>query len=185
MNENQITCDICRDLFPLVKDGVASADSETAVRRHIGGCRDCGQLFDGEIVTAEAVSEPPKALLRVKRRLTGVYMALMMLGIYFGLSLTASDDVFFNCLVMPFAGVFGYLVFRWKSVFAVPVILLILNMIINALGFFGDTYRLDFSELVSWTIIYSLFALAGIVIAMLLHYAFGKAKPERSDKNER
>ena len=110
-----------------------------------------------------------------------IYSVLMMLGIYFGLSLTASSDEFFNCLIMPAVGVFGYLTFRWKSVFAVPVILLIMNVIINALGIYSDS-RLMFSELISWTIIYSLFALAGIIIAMLLHFAFGKAKVERSVK---
>lgn len=180
MND-RITCDICRDLLPLVKDGVASADSEAAVRQHTEECVECARLFDAGSVPAVPEPEPPKALIRVKRRLMAIYSVLMMLGIYFGLSLTASSDEFFNCLIMPVVGVFGYLTFRWKSVFAVPVILLIMNVIINALGIYSDS-RLMFSELISWTIIYSLFALAGIIIAMLLHFAFGKAKVERSVK---
>ena len=31
----QITCEICKDLIPLVQDGVASGDSASAVERHI------------------------------------------------------------------------------------------------------------------------------------------------------
>ena len=29
-----ISCEVCRDLMPLVRDGVASADSEALVRVH-------------------------------------------------------------------------------------------------------------------------------------------------------
>lgn len=184
MNENQITCDVCRDLLPLVKDGVASADSEAVVRRHISGCRGCEMLFDGTFVPAITASSSPRALLRVKRRLTVVYTALMMLGIYFGFSLTGSEDMFFNCLIMPVVGVFGYLVFRRRAVFTVPVVLLIINALTNALGLFKDAERLDILSLLSWTFIYSLFALAGIIIAMLLRFAFGKEKSERSGENE-
>ena len=178
MNDNKITCGVCRDLLPLVKDGVASADSEAAVRQHIGGCNDCAMLFDGKFVPAVEPSESPKALLRFKHRLTGVYTALMMLGIYFGLSLTASEDLFFNCLIMPIVGIFGYLAFRWKSLYAVPVILLIVQAVINALGFIRGAERLGFLDLLIWVFLYSLFALGGIVAAMFFGFAFGKRKSE-------
>lgn len=178
MNENIITCDVCRDLLPLVKDGVASADSEAVVRRHISECSECEMLFDGKLVPAVEPSESPKALMRVKHRLTGVYTALMMLGIYFGLSLTASEDLFFNCLIMPIVGVFGYLAFRWKSLYTVPVILLIVQTVINALGFLRGEERLDFLDLLIWVFIYSLFALGGIIAVMFFGFAFGKRKSE-------
>lgn len=180
MNENKITCGVCRDLMPLVKDGVASADSETAVRQHIHKCGDCAMLFDGKYVPAVEPSESPKAILRIKRWLSGVYAALMLLGIYFGLSLTAGVDMFCNCLIMPFVGAFGYLVFRCKSLFAVPIILVIIQVIVNAFGLFG-TESIDFLML----IFYILFALAGVVISMLLHFAFGKREKEGSGENER
>lgn len=174
MNKNQITCDLCRDLIPLVKDGVASADSENAVIQHIENCPDCGGLFDGKIVPAVSVSESPKALSRVKRWLSIIYAVIMMLGICFGLSLTAGEDLFFNCLIMPIAGVFGYLVFRWKAFFAVPVVLIITGAVTNALDILGE--RLEPIDLVNWIFIYSLFALAGVMIAALFHFAFGKSK---------
>ena len=186
MNENKITCDVCRDLLPLVKDGVASADSEAAVRQHIGGCKECSMLFDGKLIPATEPSESPKALLRVKHRLTGIYAMLMLLGLYVGLSLTSGADMFYNCLIMPVAGVFGYMAFRRRAVYILPIVLIIVSAVTNALGFFNfdGMEVLDIMTLIPWIIIYTLFALAGIIIAMLLHFAFGKTKKERSGENE-
>ncbi len=177
MNEDRITCDICRDLIPLVRDGVASADSESAVRKHIENCKECGLLFDGK--QAQPKPEPSKSFLRVKRRLTIIYAALMFFAIYFGLTLTAGRELFYNCLIMPIAGGLGYLAFRWKALFAVPAVLLVLTVVTNALGFLGDANG-DIRTSLLWALIYSLFTLAGTIIVMLLRYAFGKTIPERS-----
>jgi len=38
---NKITCDMCKDLMPLVKDGIASEDSRLAVTEHLKECEDC------------------------------------------------------------------------------------------------------------------------------------------------
>lgn len=176
MNENQITCDICRDLIPLVKDGVASAESEAAVRGHIEGCAECSLLFDEE--QAEPKPEPLKSFRRVKRRLTIIYAALMLLGIYFGLSFTSGMEQLYNCIIMPFVGVFGYLAFRWRALFIVPILLIIVQLIINGFGLLGSSQNIDFLS----PLIYSIFALAGIFVVMLLRYAFAKTKTERSDE---
>lgn len=168
---NQITCDICRDLIPLVRDGVASADSETAVREHIKDCKECSTLFDGKTVPT---ADSSKTLLKIKRRLSGIYLALMLLGIYFGLTLTAGQDMFYNCLIMPIAGAFGYLAFRWKALFTVPAVLLVLSIPANAAGLFADSEPFNILMSLSYAFIYSLFALAGIIIAMLLHFVFKK-----------
>lgn len=179
---NEISCEICRDLIPLVKDGVASEESETAVREHTSGCAECAALFDGKAVPN--APEQPNALKRVKRQLNCIYIALMVLGLYVGLSVTSSMDAFYNILIMPVAGVLGYLAFRWKAVFIVPIILLAMNVITNALGLFSAE-RLGFSELMTWTIIYILFIIAGVVIATLFRFAFGKHSSGKENKNER
>lgn len=180
MNEDHITCDICRDLIPLVKDGVASADSEEAVRKHIESCKECGSLFDGKQNNAPQ-SEPSKSFRRVKRRLTIIYAALMLLGIYFGLSLTSGMEQFYNCLIMPVVGVFGYLAFRWKALFTVPILLMIVQAVINGFGLLGSPHRIDFLS----PLIYSIFALSGTIIVMLLRYAFGKTKPDSERSGEK
>ena len=45
----QITCEICKDLIPLVQDGVASGDSASAVERHIQSCPQCRVMWEGQI----------------------------------------------------------------------------------------------------------------------------------------
>ena len=37
----EISCEMCRDLIPLVEDGVASADSRAAVEHHLQTCPVC------------------------------------------------------------------------------------------------------------------------------------------------
>ena len=74
---------------------------------------------------------------------------------------------------MPAAGVFGYLAFRLKSFFIVPIILLFMSFITNALGTLS-VFKLDFRDILSWAFIYSLFALAGSIITMLFKFAFSK-----------
>ncbi len=181
MNEDRITCDICRDLIPLVKDGVASADSESAVRKHIGSCKECNMLFDGKQNTAVLQPEPSKSFRRVKRRLTIIYAVLMLLGIYFGLSLTSGMETFYNCLIMPVVGVFGYLAFRWKALFTVPILLFIVQAVINGFGLLDSSQYIDFLS----PLIYSIFALAGTIVVMLLRYAFGKTRPDHERSGEK
>lgn len=175
MNEYKITCDICRDLIPLVNDGVASEDSAQAVKLHAAECEECAALLDGTFVPVMPPSESPRALTRVRKWLNLVYTVLIILGIFVGLCLTSQsgDALLYNCLIMPAAGVFGYLTFRWRAFFIVPIILLFMSFITNALGMLS-VYKLDFLGVLSQAFIYLLFALAGSIITMLFKFAFTK-----------
>lgn len=175
MNEYKITCDICRDLIPLVNDGVASEDSAEAVKQHAAECKECAALLDGTFVPAVPPSESPRTLKRLRKWLNRVYTVLMILGIFVGCCLTSQsrDELLYNCLIMPVAGVFGYLAFRWRAFFTVPVILLFICFITNALGTLS-VYKLGFRDILSLAFIYSLFALAGSIITMLFKFAFSK-----------
>lgn len=170
---NEITCDICMDLIPLVKDGIASEDSRKAVEQHIKSCEHCQALYDGEAfpeVNAE------KAFYKFNRQIQIFSAMLMMFGIFFGLSLTASNGMFYNSLIMPFIGALGYLLFRWKSLFLVPVLLLLTHGLTNLFGLIRGAEHLDLYSLLMWTFLYSIFVLLGVLIASLLHYAFRKEK---------
>lgn len=167
---DKTTCNICRDLIPLVRDGVASPESEELVLAHIEECEECKSLFGG--APADKVpAKPPltKGLKSAKRYLTVIYIAVMLLGLYVGLSLTASEDMFFNTLIMPVAGALGYLAFRLRSLYIVPALLLVISFIANGLGLFAEHFGV--LDLLSWAFIYFLFALAGIIIAMLFGFA--------------
>ncbi len=166
---NEISCDICMDLIPLVKDGIASEDSQRAVELHIKDCETCRALFGGEmppVVNAE------KVFVKVKRQTQMLAVMLMMFGIFFGLSLTGGSDIFYNVLIMPVIGALGYCIFRWKALYGVPVLLLIINAVTNLLGMLRNVETLDLYSMFMWTFLYSIFVWLGVVIGGLLHFAF-------------
>lgn len=174
-NNIKITCEICRDLIPLVQDGVASAESEEAVKAHIAECSECAPLLDKAADKAIEKPLPTKGLKSAKRYLTVIYSCLMLLGLYVGLSLTGGEDLFANTLIMPIAGALGYLAFRLRSLYIVPALLLVISVIANALGLFSE--RADLIDLLGMAFVYFLFALGGIIVAMLYKFAiFGIKK---------
>ncbi len=42
----EITCNIAMDLVDIYSSGVASEDTESAVREHLKTCRDCRKFYD-------------------------------------------------------------------------------------------------------------------------------------------
>lgn len=176
---NEIDCEICRDLMPLVKDKVASQSSEKAVIKHLSHCTECRKVF-GETEIPQADSA--KIFKKIKSRLQIFGMFLLMIGIFFGLSLTASEDLFFNMWLMPILGMIGYQLFRWKALWEVPMLLLIVHFATNYLGIFRGMEHLDLWGLLWWTGMYSLFAVWGTLIVGLLHFAFQDFPKRRKEK---
>ncbi len=171
---NKITCDMCRDLIPLVKDGIASEDSRLAVKEHMESCEVCKKQYSGEATDMSFHVDLERELVKLKRRLQIFSTMLMMFGVFFGLSLTASDDMFYNSLIMPVVGALGYVIFRWKAVYQVPLLLLVLQFIINFLGMTRGMEYMPVMGVVMWVGIYSIFVELGVLVAGLLHYAFRK-----------
>lgn len=168
---NEISCKVCMDLIPLVQDGIASEDSREAVERHISKCESCAACYSGEI---PPVADTDKLITNVRRKVQFFFIMLLMFGIFFGLGLTASSELFYNSLIMPIVGVFGYVIFRWKSLYAVPILLLFTNVISFVLNVVRGIEEIGMYSRVMWTGIYSIFVVVGIVIAGLIHYAFRK-----------
>ena len=77
---------------------------------------------------------------------------------------------------MPVIGGLGYVLFRWKAAYRVPVLLLLAHGPMNVFRLAGEPERLDGYSLLMWTAIYSVFALTGVLIAGLLHFAFRKER---------
>jgi len=168
---NEISCKICMDLIPLVQDGIASEDSREAVEQHISKCESCAAYYSGEI---PPVADTDRLMVEVKKKVQFFFIMLLMFGIFFGLGLTASSELFYNSLIMPIVGVFGYVIFRWKSLYAVPLLLLFTNVISFVLNVLRGIEEIGMYSRVMWTGIYSIFVVVGIVIAGLIHYAFRK-----------
>ncbi len=166
-----ITCEICMDLMPLVEDGVASEESIIAVRNHIEKCPSCRELFSGEIPKSSKSNEIAS---KIKKKAELFSTMVLMFGIFFGLSLTASNEMFYNALIMPIIGSIGYYIFRWKSLYNIPILLFITHIIINLFDMIKGAEHLQLFDLISWCLTYCAFAIIGILIAGLLHYAFRK-----------
>ena len=166
---NQISCEMCIDLMPLVQDGVASSDSRNAVLQHLQECPACRALYEGEVPKP---SNGKESLGKVQRRAQIFSAMVMMFGIFYGLMLTAGNGIFMNVIIMPVIGGIGYYLFRWKALYIVPSLLLVTHVITNALGLGGEV--LEPMGLLLWTAIYCGVALVGFVIAALLHFAFRK-----------
>lgn len=168
---NEISCDVCMDLMPLVEDGVATEDSRKAVEAHVAHCEACRAKYTGTL--------PPKANaehafweLRKKMRFVGAF--LMMLGIFVGLSLTVGANMFYNLLIMPVIGALGYVVFREKAIYEVPILLFVTHLVLNGINWVRNMEILNLYSLFVWTTIYAVLALVGALIAWLFHYAFKK-----------
>ena len=58
MKENNIGCDIARDLMPLVIDEAASAESTAAVEAHVSGCAECRKTME-DMRAASAIQAAP------------------------------------------------------------------------------------------------------------------------------
>ena len=173
---NEISCEICQDLMPLVQDSVASEDSKNAVLHHIAECEQCKALYISNIDLSNfRESEPQKAFSKAQRYLTAVNSVLMLFGIYFGLSLTHRIDMFYNILIMPIVGAAGYLLLGKRSFLIVPALLWSVSIPVNYLLL---EKPLNLGMLFWWTLIYAGLAIAGILIAILLKFAFRKEKKQ-------
>ena len=167
---NEITCDLCMDLLPLVADGVASPDSVAAVQAHMATCSAC---------RAHRPAAPPpvevdRGLAAFRRRLRLWAAMLMVFGLCFGLSLTVGPGMFYNSYIMPLVGVLGYVVFRGRVFYTVPPLLLITQLVVNGLGLLHGAEQLDLGGVLLWSLLYSVLAALGALAAWLLHFAFGK-----------
>ena len=172
---NEITCQVCMDLIPLVQDGVASEDSVAAVQQHIAHCESCRALYGGTVPPA---ADSTAIFRKLQHKVQLLCTLLMMFAIFFGLGLTAGSGVFYNCLIMPVIGALGYLIFQWRAFYNVPVLLLIIHAVTNGMNLFRGVEHLDPLSLLWWTVIYCIFAAIGILIAGLLHFALRTEKGE-------
>jgi len=173
---NKITCDMCKDLMPLVTDGIASEDSRRAVEEHVMECEACKALYDGSKQEPSANPNLELELAKLKKRLQTFSAMLLMFGVFFGLSLTASEDMFYNSLIMPVLGALGYVLFRWKALYQVPLLLLVTLLFINGFGMVRGMEVMAVMGVVMWVGLYAIFVGIGVLVAGLLHFAFRREK---------
>ena len=56
-----MNCKIIQDLLPLYADGIASEETNEAVREHIAGCEECGEIYEKMTERSEIIEDPQNA----------------------------------------------------------------------------------------------------------------------------
>ena len=106
----------------------------------------------------------------MNRQLHMLVYSLIIFFIFLGFVWTGGENLMYNSVIMPLVGIFGYYVFRWKAIYKVLVLLLLIDLSVFAF----QIVEIGFTDTLSWTFIYSVFVLVGVAIAFLLHYALKK-----------
>lgn len=175
---NNITCDICQDLMPLAKDGVASEDSTKAVEDHLKNCPACSELYQNESIEVENIDDH-RILAQIRKRLYLVGLAVAFLGALIGLVLTGGAGLFYNILIMPMIGIIGYFALK-KQWYYMPISLFILSyvwlLITNLSEGILEETSLGYALLIpaNWALIYTGLAIFGMIIGKLLSISFKK-----------
>lgn len=177
-----LPCEICRDLLPLVQDGVASPESEAAVRAHLQHCEACRALWPeaGEPPALAPLPDDEKVVRKLRERINGWLLAFIAVGLVLGLACSRSNLASGLLFVLIFPFVSGFTYWWGGRVWRViPPLGAVLWAVFNLV----DTRRYFVPE-PSGTIAWIVSALAGAAVvaalcligtlaAALLKYAFG------------
>ncbi len=172
-----LPCRIILDLIPLVKDGVASRESVSAVQEHISCCESCRCEFESFPSIPNTAVDDKKVITKIKKSLLHLGILILCAGSLIGIFMTNSMNMFYNILIMPAVGILGYVFFkqRWGYV---PISILLFSylwiLLSSCLDSGFDKNALIYS--IPYAIIYMLLTIAGAAIAALLKFAFGKEK---------
>lgn len=178
-------CSIIKDLLPLYVEDMVSEETAQYVSDHLNVCADCKAEYDAlksdspliniekkpEVNTEQAKSFKT-IMRRMNRQFYSLAYATLIFLIFLGFGWTGGENLMYNSLIMPIVGVFGYYVFRWKAIYKMPILLLIIDTFVCLFRLVD----LDLYSAFMWTVIYSIFVFVGIAIAFLLHFAFRKEK---------
>ena len=178
-------CSVVRDLLPLYIEDMVSTETAQYVNEHLKNCDECqaelANLEEGvELSTIETKVAPKsddakpfkKMMKRMNRQFYSIAYAALIFLIFLGFGWTGGENLMYNSLIMPVVGIFGYYVFRWKAIYKVPILLLIIDTFVCLF----KLVDLDLYSAFVWTLIYSSFVLVGVAIAFLMHFAFRKEK---------
>ena len=176
-------CSVVRDLLPLYVEDMVSTETAQYVNEHLKNCNECqaelANLKEGAELSAIETNVSPKSydakpfkkmMKRMNRQFYSIAYAAIIFLIFLGFGWTAGDNLMYNSLIMPIVGIFGYYVFKWKAIYKLPVLLLIIDLAVFAF----QLVEIGFADTLMWTVLYAIFVFVGVAIAFLLYYAFKK-----------
>lgn len=177
-----LPCEICRDLLPLVQDGVASQESEAAVRAHLQSCEACRALWSeaGEENTPAPLPDDEKVVRKLRDRINGWLVLFIAFGLIWGMASSRSNVASGLLFVLIFPFVSGFTYWMGGRVWRViPPLAAVLWAVFNLV----DTRRYfvpETSGTVAWIVsalvgaaVVAVLCLIGTLAAALLKYAFG------------
>jgi hypothetical protein len=172
-----ISCNIVADLIPLVKDGVASADSTLIVTEHIKSCENCKAEFETfEVAKLEQSSiKDEKIIFAIKRSIFITQLIILMAGAIVGVALSNSVGMFYNFIIMPIIGGVSFIAFRRKWYLAPLAIFTLTYLWQTSIGIVSEGFEWNmlYSGLY-FSVIYTILVGLGIIIALLLKFTFKK-----------
>ena len=187
----KIPCAVCRDLMPLVQDGVASPESEALVKAHLAACPACRALRQG--ANAPAVPELPapddgKILQKLRRRYSTHLLLLAFVGIAAGVALGYTGSANWVILLLPL--VWGVLTYRdtgmGRPLLLFTLGLVVLDAIVKQLVFLESFSLGNFLfNLASGCVLYAALGSIGWLIGWLLHYARTAKEEPADDKDQK
>ncbi|HIQ58992.1 MAG TPA: zf-HC2 domain-containing protein [Candidatus Merdivicinus intestinavium] len=171
---NQIPCEICRDLMPLVRDGVASPESREAVLAHIRDCPGCRAEWEDAPPPPVRMDEK-RVASRLRRGLFRWVLALVGLGTLLGLSLSEGNGMFYNILLLPALGAAACWAMPGKAWLPAPA-MAVLTWLWHLVKYWaeGGSPPDIFLRPLYWAAIYGGLCGLGVLIALLLRFAFRK-----------
>lgn len=190
--KTSIPCAVCRDLAPLVADGVASAESEALVRAHLEVCPACAAEWpelcaEGErpdhADVPETVPLPDdiRVLRRLHRKLNRRSALLLTAGALGGALLTYSNR--FNLIILFFPLVCG--VFSWQRNPAWRVLPALTFLCTAGMALVLDAWQHSYTNIWAavrgglWMgVISAALCLIGALAGRLFAYAFKKEEDE-------
>lgn len=174
---SKISCDTCLDLMPLVEDGIASKDSCLLVDEHIKTCESCKKLFMSADSSERQMND--KIIVgKIKKQLSYLILVVILIGAVLGMMITNSMNMFYNALIMPLIGGLEFYVLRKNTAWLTGGLFLFTSIwqflqfyIVDGVPTGSSVLDLAVGSLF-YSVIYTFFSIIGIVIAMLLEYAF-------------
>ena len=164
---NKQNCDICRDLLPLVKDGVANPGSAEFVLSHTAECEECNALSQSTQAQTVPVSDGKKTIAAARTAYLTAGCVLLIIGALVAISFSEGDNVFYNILIMPVIGAAAWL---WFKKYAAAVILPFIAVLSCVGMFLNDVFTP--STIIWFTCAYTALCALGILIGALLSNAF-------------
>lgn len=174
MQKYQIPCAVYEDLLQLVTDGIASEESRILVDQHAKNCPHCSQNERIEVVELEISSET-RILQKIKFQVMAWGFVLLLFGVFFGVSMGVSEEMFLNIWIMPLLGGLSALIYKNRSVYLLVAVFLI-SSIFHCLPFhFVEDYSIyNLLGGLQYGMVYAGLFLLGQVIGALFGFALKK-----------